>query len=283
MLETLPVEHSTQSDKIERQPADLERDSNNIESKHPEPIVVNYDQMVSEQMSSLARMNPAELFKQNQTDLEQLRQQNNEKLNDVPPTFFDLTWDDVPSTTDPETGEKVYEVKSGKYDENGNQNLEHNLLNQVPLPAESTIIVHNPNGTVVIYKTDKLGRVISMETTNVTVVDGARKQNPGEVGNETSKTKTLKDGKENDQGGHLFGDQFGGCSEQINLVPMSVEVNLSAFKKVENAIKKAILEGKKVTDLKVEVVYDGNSSRPIGFKVSYKIDGKPVSTIIPKN
>ena len=53
MLETLPVEHSTQSDKIERQPADLERDSNNIESKHPEPIVVNYDQMVSEQMSSL--------------------------------------------------------------------------------------------------------------------------------------------------------------------------------------------------------------------------------------
>lgn len=283
MLETLPVEHSTQSDKIEHQPADLERDSNNIESKHPEPIVVNYDQMVSEQMSSLARMNPAELFKQNQTNLEQLRQQNNEKLNDVPPTFFDLTWDDVPSTTDPETDEKVYEVKSGKYDENGNPNLEHNLLNQVPLPAESTIIVHNPNGTVVIYKTDKLGRVISMETTNVTVVDGARKQNPGEVGNETSKTKTLKDGKEGDHGGHLLGDQFGGCFEQINLVPMSLEVNGSAYRKVENAIKKAILEGKKVTDLKVEVVYDGSSSRPIGFKVSYKVDGKPISTIISQN
>ena len=81
----------------------------------------------------------------------------------------------------------------------------------------------------------------------------------------------------------MIGDQFGGCSQQINLVPMSREVNRSAYGNIERTMAKAINEGKKVTDVKVEVTYEGDSKRPTGFKVSYKIDGKPYTTVISHN
>lgn len=132
-----------------------------IESKYSEPILLDYNQIVSEQVDSLPRINASELFRQNQTNLEKLKQQRHELFNGAPPPFFQLTWDDISSTIDPETGEKVYEVESGKYDEEGNLNPEHDLLDQVPLPPDATIVVHSPNGTTAVYKTDSLGCVKS--------------------------------------------------------------------------------------------------------------------------
>jgi filamentous hemagglutinin len=37
-----------------------------------------------------------------------------------------------------------------------------------------------------------------------------------------------------DQGGHLIGSRFDGAGEQINLVPMTSNVNLSQWKSMEN-------------------------------------------------
>ena len=238
-----------------------------------------YEEIVSSQAREAAQINPAELTNRNQENLGNLSKEVSTTGQEVP-SFFGLTWDDVESTTDPETGEKTYEVKSGKYDENGNRNPEHTLLNQHPLPANATIIVHEPDGTTTIYKTDSLGRVISMEKKDLNIVPKDDRQRDS---NQTKETKNVKDGKPDDQGGHLLGDQFGGCSEQINLVPMSQEVNQSVFSKIENALKKALEEGKSVTDYKVEPIYEGDSARPVGFKVSYKIDGKPYTVIIPSN
>ena len=69
-----------------------------------------------------------------------------------------------------------------------------------------------------------------------------------------------------------FRDRFGGSPEIDNLVSQSSSVNLSEYKKIENQWAKAISEGKKVTT-NVEILYDGDSLRPKGFKVRYTIDG----------
>ncbi len=70
----------------------------------------------------------------------------------------------------------------------------------------------------------------------------------------------------------MAGDRFGGSPEIDNLVSQSSSVNLSEYKKIENQWAKAISEGKKVTT-NVEILYDGDSLRPKGFKVRYTIDG----------
>ncbi len=261
----------------------------NIELGHvelPPPQTIDYDAIISSQARDISRFNPVELTYRNHEGLKNLVHDASDNIENIP-SFYKMAWNDVPSTTDPKTGEKTYEVHSGKTDENGNPNPEHDLLNQVPLPENATIIVHQPDGSITVYKTDHLGRVKSMEhkgeLTTVAKEDTQRQQNTSSVNTQTTKTKILKDGKENDHGGHLLGDQFGGCSEQINLVPMSPETNLSAFKKIENTLKKNIEEGKSVTDFKVEPIYEGDSARPVGFKVSYKIDGKPYTTAISNN
>ncbi len=58
-----------------------------------------------------------------------------------------------------------------------------------------------------------------------------------------------------------------------NLVSQSSNVNLSQYKRLENKWANAIKEGKQVK-VDVNVKYDGDSLRPVEFKVKYEIDGK---------
>lgn len=74
-----------------------------------------------------------------------------------------------------------------------------------------------------------------------------------------------------DEGGHLIANRFSGPSDAINHVPQNMNLNRSAWKKMENTWAKAIKEGKKV-EVEINIEYPENSLRPDKFIVEYKID-----------
>ena len=78
--------------------------------------------------------------------------------------------------------------------------------------------------------------------------------------------------KPGDDRGHLIGHQFGGSDKLENLVPMDAKLNQGDFVKLENTLADAVKDGGDVK-LKVEPVYENDSTRPVEFKVSYSIDG----------
>lgn len=86
-----------------------------------------------------------------------------------------------------------------------------------------------------------------------------------------------------DDGGHLIASMFKGSGDIDNLVAMHKSVNRSGgeWYSMEQEWKKAIENGKSVTDVKLEPVYSGNSLRPNSFIVKYRIEGElPTKTII---
>ena len=85
--------------------------------------------------------------------------------------------------------------------------------------------------------------------------------------------------EEGDHAGHLFGDRFGGSEDIDNLVSQLALVNMSTYKKIENQWARAIDNGQKVS-VDIEVKYDGDSMRPVGFIVNYTIDGENYTEII---
>lgn len=78
-----------------------------------------------------------------------------------------------------------------------------------------------------------------------------------------------------DQGGHLIAKIFNGSGDIDNLVAMDRVVNQSEYRRVENAIKKAVMEGN-VVSVEIEVIRNG-SKRPSGFKFSYSVNGEPTA------
>ena len=115
-----------------------------------------------------------------------------------------------------------------------------------------------------LYETDELGRISKFETDNLQLTkrESRLPHNPNTPGKEIG-----------DHAGHLAGDRFGGSPELDNLVSQSSNVNLSQYKRLENKWANAIKEGKQVK-VDVNVKYDGDSLRPVEFKVKYEIDGK---------
>ena len=85
-----------------------------------------------------------------------------------------------------------------------------------------------------------------------------------------------------DQGGHLIAKIFNGSGDIDNLVAMDRVVNQSEYRRVENAIKKAVMEGN-VVSVEIEVIRNG-SKRPSGFKIAYSVDGRtPIEHTISNN
>ncbi len=115
-----------------------------------------------------------------------------------------------------------------------------------------------------IYETDELGRISKFETDNLqlTTREQRLKHNPNTPGKQSG-----------DHAGHLAGDRFGGSPDIDNLVSQSSDVKLRKYKKIENEWERAIKDGKKV-EVKVDVKYEGEASRPTSFDIEYKIDGK---------
>lgn len=78
-----------------------------------------------------------------------------------------------------------------------------------------------------------------------------------------------------DQGGHIFGSQFGGPGEAINLTAMRDTLNSVGnreYYNLENDWRSHINEGKKVS-VDVEITYPGDSRRPEMYSVRTYVDG----------
>ena len=83
---------------------------------------------------------------------------------------------------------------------------------------------------------------------------------------------------ERDHAGHLIADVFGGSPELDNLVSPAKDVNLKQYREIEREWEKALkkVPPDEITDLKIEVIYDGNNVRPNAFNIKYKKNGRVI-------
>lgn len=116
------------------------------------------------------------------------------------------------------------------------------------------------------YKTDGEGRIVE--------ASGKLKMKDPDYGRdmESVRHKEGQEYRDTDDRGHLIGHQFGGSDRLGNLVPMDAKLNQGDFAKLENTLADAVKDGADVR-LKVEPIYEGDSTRPSEFRVTYSIDG----------
>ena len=119
------------------------------------------------------------------------------------------------------------------------------------------------------YKTDEHGRVKQVSGELALKTNDRNTFQQGKAGQEGG----IKDGLENDDGGHLISSRHDGAGEQINYVPMDSNLNRGEWKRMENKWDDALKEGKKV-EVDINPIYEGNSKRPEAFSVKYWVDGK---------
>ncbi|EUJ25051.1 Putative toxin component, partial [Listeria grandensis FSL F6-0971] len=122
-----------------------------------------------------------------------------------------------------------------------------------------------------LYKTDSQGRINS-----------AKGPLSLQIG-ERNATHQLKAGGEDrikapstqgDHGGHLIATRFNGSPLIDNIVAMNGNVNVSAYKKIENDWATALSQGK-IVEVEIKPKYEGMSKRPSKFEIRYTIDGEP--------
>lgn len=77
-------------------------------------------------------------------------------------------------------------------------------------------------------------------------------------------------------------DRFGSSPEFDNLVSQLRSVNRQVFARYERRWASAVSKGAKV-ELKIQVLYGGDSFRTSGFKLDYNIDGELYETVIIPN
>lgn len=122
------------------------------------------------------------------------------------------------------------------------------------------------------YETDDKGRIIAAEG-KLRLREPDYKRNMENVRNMEG-----QDYRERDDQGHLIGHQFGGSDKLENLVPMDAQLNHGDFVKLEKTLADAVKDKADVR-LKVEPVYEKDSTRPSEFKVSYSIDDDRETTV----
>lgn len=122
------------------------------------------------------------------------------------------------------------------------------------------------------YETDSQARVISASG-KLRIKDSEYSRNMENVRN-----KEGQEYRKNDDRGHLIAHLFGGSDKLENLVPMDADLNHGDYARLENTLAEAVKDGADV-HLTVEPVYQGDSSRPVEFKVSYVINGEKEVTV----
>ena len=142
-----------------------------------------------------------------------------------------------------------------------------NYGEQLTKKARQTVLKPNiqytsPEGYT--YKTDNLGRITSVEGTLQLGIAKRKKNAQRRVGG--------KDRLPDDEGGHLIASIFKGSGNYDNLVPMNGNLNKGEWKKLENDWAEALKEVPP-RDVKVKItpIYQGDSQRPVLFRVQYKI------------
>ncbi|MER7245724.1 DNA/RNA non-specific endonuclease [Kribbella sp. NPDC000426] len=133
------------------------------------------------------------------------------------------------------------------------------LLNQPP--PRSTVKVDGR----FVYETDGDGRVVRAKAL-LELVDLKHPR-------DTTSQRNLDDKLPGDHAGHIFARIFRGPIGKMNLTPMAgSSVNLSAYKKAENAWRAALEAGSKV-EVQIDLVYRTDKNRPDLIAVKYSIDG----------
>ena len=176
------------------------------------------------------------------------------------------SWNDkiIPS----ESGERVFSVEAGK---------DSFLLNG-ELPKDSTIICYNPDGNNTLsVKIDEIGRHQTIDIDTIQRFDGTRDLY------QQQRCCELKDGLASDDASHILAREFGGPSEQFNLLPQDSYVNRFGEQRLmERSWGKILDNGGTVKDVHIEVNYvEGtNSFRPTGYEISCKENGVQTSYFI---
>ena len=124
------------------------------------------------------------------------------------------------------------------------------------------------------YETDDLGRINLCETKELHI-----KNHEGRLAHNSATPGKLED----DHAGHLIADIFGGSPELDNLVSQAKVVNQKEYRKIERDWQNALAprptkqnpnpKQRKVTDIKIEIIYDADNIRPKEFRIEYCIDG----------
>lgn len=201
--------------------------------------------MISEIVSNEAKetKNPSV---ENYKSIKPEKEMTSKEVND----FWDSEFKKEASEINNDTGTKEY------LDDNGEKYREGDHL----LPNTKFEV----NGYR--YETDDQGRTISAE--------GKLRLRDSDYERDMEDVRKIdnQEYKADDHRGHLIGHQFGGSDRLENLVPMDAELNQGDFAKLENTLADAVKDGADVK-LKVEPVYENDSTRPSEFKVSYSIDG----------
>lgn len=167
----------------------------------------------------------------------------------------------VSESTNNEISEKIY------FDDNG-----------IPYRTGDSLL---PNNEYEInqykYVTDNQGRIISAEGTL------RIKEREGRLPIKDSIESIGKgDQLENDDRGHLIGDQFDGSNGLENMIPQDACINRNGYKQLENELAKAVKCGSEVY-MKVEPIYESDSRRPSKLVVTYSIDGDESMVIFPNS
>lgn len=155
---------------------------------------------------------------------------------------------------DPVTGRTVIDAapgSAGRWNGTLNRTLEPNVIYRTD--------------TGHLYHTDSAGRV--------TRVEGELQPGQGARNGYQQRVSGRNDRLPTDQGGHLIATIFRGPGEAVNLVPMDSNLNLSAWKQMENRWAEALTEGRSV-EVRISPVYQGDSLRPSRFDVTYRIEGE---------
>ena len=122
------------------------------------------------------------------------------------------------------------------------------------------------------FKTDDKGRIVSAEgKLQIKDHDGRSEMDSRSAVDKGDMLST-------DERGHLIADRFNGSGGIENLSPMDANLNHGDYAKLENTLSEAVKDGADVR-LKVEPVYDGNSTRPAEFRVAYSIYGEKTVTV----
>lgn len=122
-----------------------------------------------------------------------------------------------------------------------------------------------------VFETDDLGRVNKAVMEDLDFASKARNEGFQQ------QTKKVKDGLPNDDGGHIFRNEWGGPSEQINYFSQNAAQNRAGgewfnMEKALSDFKRANPNVKIKAEMKFN--FDGNSKRPISVEVEIYKDGK---------
>lgn len=119
------------------------------------------------------------------------------------------------------------------------------------------------------YKTDDKGRIISCETTNLQITKQRRNED-GTVDRNVQNNPITPDKTQNDDAGHIIGDQFGGSPDVDNLVSQLSDVNQGEYYKMEMELRGALNNGETV-QFKAELFYENEIKRPSEIIITFKI------------